>query len=99
MQMMGLKVPRLLGKDGGSGPEKSMLCGSLCTTADILDRDAFLPEPAVGDRVVFTRCGSYSVTEGISLFLSRDLPAIYTFDGVSFRKRRNQFNTEELNYG
>ena len=98
-QMMGMKVPRLLVKDGGSGPEKCMLCGSLCTTADILVREAFLPEPAVGDRVVFTRCGAYSVTEGISLFLSRDLPAIYTFDGVSFRKRRNQFNTEELNYG
>ena len=98
-QMMAMKVPHLLTKADGSAQEKCMLCGSLCTTADILVREAYLPDPSVGDRVVFTRCGAYSVTEGISLFLSRDLPAVYTFDGDSFRMRRSHYYTEELNYG
>ena len=98
-QMMAMKRPHLLTKEKEGETRKCMLCGALCTTADILVREAYLPEPAPGDRIVFTRCGAYSVTEGISLFLSRDMPAVYTCDGSEFRLRRKRFGTEEWNYG
>ena len=63
---------------GISDPAKScMICGSLCTTADVLVREITLPDPQPGDLLVFTRTGAYSVTEGISLFLSRNLPRVY----------------------
>lgn len=52
------------------------LCGSLCTTADVLVRSLPLTDPQVGDVLAFRNAGAYSVTEGIGLFLSRDLPAI-----------------------
>ena len=57
-----------------------MICGSLCTTNDILMRKVKLTDPKVGDRLVFHNTGAYSVTEGISLFLSRPLPKIYVKD-------------------
>lgn len=53
------------------------LCGSLCTVADVLVREANLPSLSIGDYLLFGKCGAYSVTEGTSLFLSRDLPSIY----------------------
>lgn len=54
-----------------------MICGSLCTFADILVRGLMLSEPEIGDMLVFENIGAYSVTEGSYLFLSRDLPGIY----------------------
>ncbi len=51
------------------------VCGSLCSTNDILIRkyEKGLNE---GDLIVFENIGAYSVTEGIYLFLSRTLPCI-----------------------
>lgn len=54
-----------------------MLCGSLCTFADIMVRGISLTEPQIGDHLVFHNIGAYSVTESSYLFLSRDLPGIY----------------------
>lgn len=56
-----------------------MLCGSLCTTADILVREVELPAVSIGDYLVFHRCGAYSVTEGTVLFLSRTMPRILLY--------------------
>lgn len=68
-------------KRSGAAQEKSqkeyMICGSLCTFADILVRGLMLSEPEIGDMLVFENIGAYSVTEGSYLFLSRDLPGIY----------------------
>ena len=75
------------------------MCGALCTTADILIRKVMLPDPVPGDKVVFTRCGAYAVTEGISLFLSRDLPEVSLFDGAFFTCVRERQETEFFNYG
>ena len=58
-----------------------MLCGSLCTTADVLVRAARIPEPAPGDVFVFRNAGAYSVTEAPALFLSRQMPGILLSDG------------------
>ena len=54
-----------------------MICGSLCTVADILARGILLPSPEIGDCLVFENIGAYSVTEGSYLFLSHALPEIY----------------------
>lgn len=54
-----------------------MICGSLCTFADILARGISLPSPEIGDCLVFENIGAYSVTEGSYLFLSHALPEIY----------------------
>lgn len=54
-----------------------MLCGSLCTFADIMVRGISLTSPEIGDQLVFHNIGAYSVTESSYLFLSRDLPGIY----------------------
>lgn len=88
-QNMAMKVPpiRVLGKDGAA--QGYCLCGSLCTTADVLVRKALLPELAPGDIICFSRCGAYSVSEGISLFLSRALPAVMLYskrDGMTLAR-------------
>lgn len=44
---------------------------------DILVKAAPLPEMEIGDALVFENAGAYCMTEGMSLFLSRDLPQIY----------------------
>ena len=53
-----------------------VLAGSLCSVNDILVRKVSLPKLDIGDALCFNLTGAYSATEGISLFLSRDLPAI-----------------------
>ena len=52
------------------------LCGSLCTTNDLLVKKLPVHDLKIGDVLVFHNTGAYSMTEGISLFLSRDLPAV-----------------------
>ena len=56
--------------------ENYTLCGSLCSVNDVLVRSIKLPTLEIGDVLCFNKCGAYSATEGISLFLSRDIPAI-----------------------
>lgn len=86
--------------DGGdvSDNDKWTLCGSLCTTADVIARSAALPGLEVGDRLVFHRTGAYSVYEGFSMFLSRDLPSIYMLhcDG-SLQLMRGRIETAAFN--
>lgn len=89
-QVRGLKIPVITHykkADHGSGYEMSAeqtddgelytLCGSLCTTEDVVVRDVPLKDPAIGDRLVFHRTGGYAVTEGMTTFLSRDMPRIW----------------------
>lgn len=59
--------------------EEWTVYGSLCTVADILLKKLPLVDVRVGDCLVFHNIGAYSMTEGISLFLSRDLPKIYLY--------------------
>ena len=79
--------------------EKYTVCGSLCTVADVILRNMPLTEPEIGDIIVFDKTGAYSVTEGIYMFLSRNMPAIYFYS----KKRglelvRDEFETNRLNY-
>lgn len=79
-QIMGMKKPYmdLIGKKKNT-PSKWNICGSLCTVSDVLVKDAEFPEICIGDYFVFKNCGAYSVTEGMALFLCRDLPQILLF--------------------
>ncbi len=68
---------------GKTAPKEGLsfwcLCGSLCTTADVLVRRICLPDLRRGDVLAFYRTGAYSVTEGISLLLSRRLPRVLVY--------------------
>lgn len=111
-QMMAMKYPFMQMKNGISeelcssdsagtaeNVEKYEICGSLCTVSDVIIRQVPLENPETGDILVFERTGAYSVTEGISLFLSRDLPRIYVKSGEKLTLIREQIRTEEVNYG
>ncbi len=52
------------------------ICGSLCTANDILMKKVPLKNLQIGDILLFENTGAYCITEGISLFLSRDLPEV-----------------------
>lgn len=83
-QLQGMQIPMIAHLGSGDEAEQSWtLCGSLCTTADVLARGVPLAGLSIGDDLAFTRTGAYSCMEGMSIFLSRDLPAIYlkTKDG------------------
>lgn len=93
-QIQGMQLPVIthIRKNHGkrSDAEKWTLCGSLCTTADVLARDVELESLEMGDILVFHRTGAYSVMEGMSVFLSRDMPSVYLLseNGVLRRVRR-----------
>lgn len=98
-QTMAMQTPpiTLLG-DHDEKTEDYTLCGSLCTTADILVRKVTLPALSVGDVLAFGRCGAYSVTEGIGLFLSRQLPRIVLHsERGGNRLLRDFYGTDILN--
>ncbi len=81
-QSMAMKRPhhRLLSQSDKQAAGNWNICGSLCTVNDILMKNLPMPEPDIGDVIVFERAGAYCMTEGISLFLSRDLPAVLLAD-------------------
>lgn len=56
------------------------ICGSLCTVNDILMKNTPITDLKIGDAIVFKKTGAYCATEGISLFLSRDLPQVLIID-------------------
>lgn len=66
--------------DTAPPPGTWALCGSLCTVNDLLAKQLPLGALGVGDVLAFEKAGAYCMTEGISLFLSRDLPAVVTLD-------------------
>ena len=99
-QYMAMKQPHfsVFGKEDAPKAEKWNIVGSLCSMNDILVKLAPLPEMAIGDALVFENAGAYCMTEGMSLFLSRDLPAIYIIgeDGELYCARAS-FETCSLN--
>lgn len=77
-QTMAMKQPYVIHlknhKEGAI--EAWNICGSLCTVSDVIVKQFPLENAQIGDILVFQNTGAYSVTEGIGLFLSRDLPKI-----------------------
>ena len=104
-QLQGMQIPKIihLKNHEASGEKKAWtLCGSLCTTADILARAAEFDSLAIGDTLVFCRTGAYSVTEGMAVFLSREMPAVSVYsekDGLTVIRDMlysDVFNTPQL---
>lgn len=99
-QFMGMKHPvmSVVGKENSPAQEAWNICGSLCSMNDILAKQVPLPEIAIGDILCFENTGAYCMTEGISLFLTREIPAVYLIqmDG-SVACVRKPFETMELN--
>ena len=79
-------------------PESYVLCGSLCSTNDVLVRKAEFGCLSEGNVICFNLAGAYALTEGIALLLSRDMPAIIVreTDG-NFRVLREHVGTDSLN--
>lgn len=75
------------------------ICGSLCTVNDIIVKNINTRKLNMGDTFVFKNTGAYSSTEGISLFLSRDLPKVVIIkkDG-NIVLVRDIIRTSEVNY-
>lgn len=60
---------------GGRFTSSWTLCGSLCTTSDVLVRE-YESSLGLNDILAFQHIGAYSITEAMYLFLSRDMPRI-----------------------
>ena len=104
-QLQGMQIPKIIhlkNHDGEDGVKAWTLCGSLCTTADILARNASFDSLAIGDVLVFCRTGAYSVTEGMAVFLSREMPVVSVYsekDGLHIIREMlysDVFNTPAL---
>ena len=99
-QFMAMKQPfvSVAGKEDRPAGGKWNVCGALCSMNDLLVKQAALPRLEVGDLLCFENAGAYCVTEGMSLFLSRDIPAVYLkhADGTLTRVREN-IETAHLN--
>ncbi len=100
-QLQGMQIPpisRLTADEREASDDVWTLCGSLCTTADVLARNVPLGDVRVGDRLVFHRVGAYSAFEGIALLLSRDLPQIWLLspDG-ELRMVRERIDADRFN--
>jgi diaminopimelate decarboxylase len=101
-QIMGMKVPymELIKAEGKAEEDSEMMlwnvCGSLCTVNDVILKGAELPVIEKGDYFVFKNCGAYSVTEGMALFLSRELPQILFYskeNGFTIAREMVETNT------
>ena len=74
------------------------LCGSLCTTNDYLVKNIKISKLMLNDTFIFKNTGAYSSTEGIALFLSRDLPKIILVKEGKELLIRDDYKTSLLNY-
>jgi diaminopimelate decarboxylase len=72
-----------------------MIVGALCSAGDILATDINICVPQVGDYIVFHKAGSYCSTEGMALFLSRDMPAVYLIENGTLELVRPRFQLGE----
>lgn len=73
------------------------LFGSLCTINDCILKGASVPKLEINDTFIFKNTGAYSITEGINLFLSRDMPIVVLISNNKEILVRDKFNTYKLN--
>ena len=98
-QMMAMKKPMLdiLPKREDKILENWNLVGSLCTINVLIVKQLPVSNLEIGDIFVFKNTGAYSMTEGISLFLSRDLPKVVFVQGGEMKIVRENINTYKFN--
>lgn len=99
-QHMAMKIPffKVVGKENNEATDVWNICGSLCSMNDIVTKQAPLPDIEIGDVICFENTGAYCAIEGISLFLSRELPAVYLHYGdEKYECVRRSFETSNFN--
>ena len=99
-QTMAMRVPffDVLPKRNGE-LQTYNLYGSFCTINDILVKNITVPKLELGDVFIFKNVGAYSSTEGISLFLSRDLPKVLICSrDKKINVVRDRIKTSEMNF-
>lgn len=98
-QHMAMKQPifSVFNKEDLPKEDEWNVCGSLCSMNDIVVKQARLPQVVLGDMLCFKNTGAYCMTEGISLFLSREIPAVYLKKNGEYLLVRKSFETALLN--
>ena len=98
-QIQGMQIPMITHVKQQEGEALPWtLCGSLCTTADVLARNAELSGLSIGDVLVFERTGAYSAMEGMAVFLSREMPEIHMYsEAEGLVKLRARIDTDLFN--
>ncbi|MCQ2591525.1 MAG: alanine racemase [Treponema sp.] len=99
-QMMGMKLPpveQIQSNPNAFEEKKYSICGSLCTTADVVLRELHLKDAQPGDLLIFKNIGAYSITEGIYLFLSHPLPKVFVSKGDLLKCVRNSIESYNIN--
>lgn len=97
-QMMAMKKPMLDIIPKRNGNEESWnLVGALCTINDLIVKGLPVKSLELGDVFVFKNTGAYAMTEGISLFLSRDLPKVVFVKDGKIEIVRSNIQTYKLN--
>lgn len=98
---LAMKTPihEIIPKREDENKEKWTLCGSLCSVNDIIAKNIEVSNLKIGDTFIFKNTGAYSATEGIALFLSRDLPKIIIKNKNEIRVLRDRIETYQFNTG
>lgn len=98
-QGIAMKLPPFTFISSCEGKEEKPwnICGALCTVNDILMKQVPLAEPEIGDLFVFENTGAYCPTEGMSLFLTRDLPAVCLMNRKQEKLVRDHTSVVDLN--
>ena len=100
-QIQGMQIPMITHVKAQEGRGETLpwtLCGSLCTTADVLARNAEMTDLSIGDVLVFERTGAYSAMEGMAVFLSREMPEIHMYsEAEGLVKLRARIDTDLFN--
>jgi len=97
-QMMAMKKPMLDVIPRRCGNEENWnLVGALCTINDLIVKGLSVNGLELGDVFVFKNTGAYAMTEGISLFLSRDLPKVVFVKDGKIKIVRSNIHTYKLN--
>lgn len=98
---MGMFIPKfdVLKAEQSPGEKNEwMICGSLCSTADVIIASVEIEDLKEDDVFVFKNVGAYSMTEGLSLFLSRDLPKVVIYKNGHFDEKRDRVSTYQFNH-
>ena len=98
-QTMAMRIPYFDIYPKNDKEEKNYnIYGSLCTINDIIVKNINTNELSLNDVFIFKNTGAYSVTEGISLFLSRDLPNVGLYKNGKLQLVRENMKTSIINY-
>lgn len=98
-QMMAMKHPyhSLYPYRENDEPIMWNLCGALCTINDLIVKQLPVSHLKINDIFVFKNTGAYCMSEGISLFLSRDLPKVIFYKNNQYELIRDEIPTYPLN--